>query len=208
MPPHHYDDEVEIRRFAPAPAAVIWGALMVASLAGAATVVLRAPVGPQVDASLQAAVEERALRRDVARLSSQRDELAGRLASLERAVGEVKLAQRSSEPDSTGSINRPQQAPASPSPTAAKPAGFALSLGPDASIDAVRRRWTALQARYPQQLARLAPRAQRSGAPGVFDLLAGPFASRAEAERACAALAEQGLACDTTDFVGDPIGRP
>lgn len=203
MPPHDYDDGVDVRRFAPAPATVIWGALMVASLATASFTVWRAPAAPATDESLQAAAEDRALRRDVARLETQRNELAARLAAIERAVGEVKLAQRSSEPETTGSIARPQ-----PAPSTQKTGGFALSLGPDASLDAVKRRWTALAARYPQQLARLAPRAQKSGVPGVYDLLAGPFASRADADRTCAALAELGLACDTTDYAGDPIGRP
>lgn len=200
MHSHDYDDGVDVRRFAPAPASVIWGALMVAALATASFTVWRAPMASADDESLQAAAEDRALRRDVARLEAQRNELAGRLAAIERAVGEVKLAQRASEPETTGSIARPQQAQ--------KPGGFALSLGPDASLDAVKRRWTALAARYPQQLARLAPRAQKSGVPGVYDLVAGPFDSRADADRTCAALAELGLACDTTDYAGDPIGRP
>lgn len=198
-----YDQGVEIRRFAPAPPTVIWGAVMAAALAAAGATVWRAPAGPSVDQALQAAAEDRALKREVGRLAAERDQLAGRLASLERGLGEVKLAQRSVEPETTGSIGRPQ----TPAPVA-KPGGFGLSLGPDASLDAVKRRWTALSARYPQQLARLAPRAQKGGAPGIYELVAGPFANRAEADRACAALAEQGLACDTTDYTGDPIGRP
>lgn len=202
---NRYDEPVESRRLAPAQPAVIWGALMIAALAGAGVTAWRGPGPEAAGERLVAASDDNALRQNVARLAAERDELRGRLASLERGVGELKLAARSAmAPETTGSIGRPQ--PASPEP---RGGGFGLSLGPDASLEAVKRRWTALSARHPQLLAKLAPKAQRSSeGPGVYDLVAGPFANRGEADRTCAALAEQGLACNTTSYVGDPIGRP
>ena len=203
-----YEEEVEVPVLSPATPAVVWGALMAVALLGAGATIIR---------SHQVAKEERlvstsndaSLQRDVAQLVAERDALAGRLASLERSFGEMKLASRaSSGPETTGSVGRSRTA-AWTEGGRAEAKGFGLMLGPDASYEAIRRRWTALSARYPQQLGKLSPRAQRSvEAPNVFDLVTGPFATRAEADRACAALADEGLACDTTVYAGDPIGRP
>lgn len=201
MTPYDYDERVEESRFAPASPAVIWGALMIAALAGAGASLWRAPgAGPTIAAE----AAEITVRRDLARLTAERDALATRVAALERGLGEVRLAQRAAEPDVTGSIGRGAPAPTIQS---VRPV-FGLSLGPDASLDAVRRRWAALSARYPQQLARLTPRAQKGDVAGVYDLVAGPFSSRSDAEKACTALADQGLGCDTTNYSGDPLVRP
>lgn len=148
------------------------------------------------------------VRQAVVDLTAQRDQLAERVARLERGLGDLQLAARPVKTtEVTGSIGRP----AAPAPTApsAGPTAFAVSLGPDATIDAVRRRWTALAARYPQALSRLTPRALKpDGGTEVYDLVAGPFATRADADRACSTLADQGFACDTTIFAGEPLGRP
>jgi hypothetical protein len=89
---------------------------------------------------------ERALRRDLARMETERDALAARLASLERAVGEMKLAARdASAPDTTGSVERPAEPASAPEP---KPSGFGLSFGSEISVDAVRRRWSTLVERH------------------------------------------------------------
>lgn len=201
MAPYDYDESVEDRRFAPAPPTVIWGSLMVVALAGASVTLWRAPTQSAV---VTAEAGEVAVRRDLARLTAERDALATRVTALERGLGEIRLAQRATEPDVTGSIGR-----GAPAPTiqTVKPV-FGLSLGPDASLDAVRRRWSALAARYPQQLSRLTPRAQKGDVAGVYDLVAGPFSSRSEAEKACGALADQGLGCDTTNYSGDLLVRP
>jgi hypothetical protein len=199
-----YDQPTTFGRFERAGPAVVWGAVMAAALLGAGAVIWRSH-GAGETARLVAAAEGReiaALGQDVRRLALEREELADRLARLERGVGELKLAAQSlASTETTGSIARPA--------AAAKGGAFAVSLGPDANIDAVRRRWTALAARHPGVLAKLSPRALRSevGA-GVFELVAGPFASAADAGRACASLAEEGLACDTTSYAGEPIARP
>lgn len=202
-----YEEEVEVPTLSPATPAVVWGALMAVALIGAGATVVRSHQVAKEERLISAS-SDASLQRDVARLVGERDALAGRLASLERSFGAMKFAsQASSAPETTGSVGRSKPAPWTEGRTDAK--GFGLMLGPDASYDAIRRRWTALSARYPQQLGKLSPRAQRSAeAPNVFDLVAGPFATRAEADRACAALADEGLACDTTTYAGDPLGRP
>ncbi|WP_020178389.1 SPOR domain-containing protein [Methylopila sp. M107] len=191
-----YDETAQDKRLSPAAPALIWGFLMAASIGCAGFTVWRASHMPEQ--RLIAAGDE-ALRRDMARLSAERDALSVRLAALERGVGDMKVAQRASDPETTGSVQKP---------AAASGARFALSLGMEPSLDAAKRRWAALSARFPQQLARLSPRVQREQGPKpMFDLVAGPYTSRVEAEQICGLLAEQGLACDTTDYTGDPLGR-
>lgn len=192
-----YDESASERRLSPVAPALIWGLVMAASVGCAGFTVWRASNLPEQ--RLIAAGEDVAIKRDMARLGAERDALAGRLAALERGVGELKIAQRASDPDTTGSIRRPdvQTGP-----------GFALSLGIEPSLDAAKRRWGALTARFPQQLARLSPRVQREpGVKPMFDLVAGPYTTRDEASLICGLLAEQGLACDTTEYAGDPLGR-
>lgn len=194
----HDDGAISDRRFAPAAPALVWGLLMTTAIAGAAATVWLGSRSPEM--SVADARADQALRREVARLSAERDALSGRLASLERGVGELKLAQRGvTDPVSTGSISR------------AVPAAdqkFGLILGTEASSEAAARRWEAVLARHPKQLGRLAPLARREGSAGRWDVVAGPFATRGEAEVGCIALAEQGLACDITEYAGEPIARP
>lgn len=213
-----YEEEVETRVLAPAAPAVVWGALMAVALIGAGATVLRSHAG--AGERLVTASDDRALQRDVDRLAAERNELAGRLASLERSFGEFKLAARSGGgPETTGSISRPPSGPAAQASngqttaattwTTVEPGSIGVSIGREGTMDEIRRRWTAVSARYPQQLGKLTPRIQRgNAATGLVALVAGPFANLSEAERACAALAEQGLACDTTSYAGALIGRP
>jgi len=199
----HYDERAHSEEgLSPASPAVIWGALMVVAIAAASVTAWTAGGAPAE--RLIAADGSQELRRSVRELTAQRDELAERVARLERGLGELKLAAvavAGGAPEVTGSIRRP----AAPDERGQQ---FAVSLGPDASIDAVRRRWGALAARYPQALAKLTPRALRQDGGSLVDLVAGPFASRAEADQACATLADQGFACDTTIFGGEPLMRP
>ncbi|MFC3693715.1 SPOR domain-containing protein [Chenggangzhangella methanolivorans] len=212
-----YDEEVETYNLQPAAPAIVWGALMAVALVGAAATVMRSS-GQDRQERLVAS-DDRSLQSEVAKLSTERDELAGRLASLERSFGQFRLASRAAgAPETTGSIARPQQSAAATTPgtvpyvvvdpaDAGGPIG--VLIGHDGTTDEIRRRWSSLASRYPQQLGKLSPRIQRTGGgTGLVSLVAGPFASRADADRACTTLADAGLACDTTGYAGDPIGRP
>ncbi|MET0312993.1 MAG: SPOR domain-containing protein [Hansschlegelia sp.] len=194
-----YDDHsVTDIRLAPPSPVLIWGALMMVALfsAGATAWISRNSSGERIVAS-----DGEGLRREVAVLAEQRTQLLDRLNRLERGVGELKIAARATDIDVTGSLGRGVKH----SPTGT----FALSLGPDVTVDAVRRRWAALVARYPQSLAQLSGRAAKAqDGQGVYDLVAGPFATRSDAERACATLADQGFPCDTTVFAGEPLTTP
>jgi hypothetical protein len=188
---------------------LIWGALMTIALFAATATVWRSASDPAVNGRLVASDDIGDLRRDLRQLASERDRMVERLARVERGVGELKIAANASpSTEVTGSIGRPAGGTPSPVPPA-RTGGFGVALGADASVEAVRRRWGALAARHPDTLSRLTPRALRVGqGAGVFDLIAGPFQTRMEAERVCAALADQGLACDTTTYAGEPIARP
>ena len=200
----HYDQDYDARRFDPPTPAIVWGLLMIAALGGAGAVVIAAPARTGATRLVAAGPTESVgrLDREVKRLTEERDALTERLARLERGMGEMKLAAARAVlvPETTGSVGRPAAA-------IGRPRAFAIGLGPETSIDAVRRRWAALAARYPE-LARLTPRAARSG-PGrnVVDLIAGPFATAQEAVRACGELAAEGVPCDTTPYDGEPLDR-
>ncbi len=203
-----YDEEIETINLAPPAPAIVWGALMAVALIGATATVMRSAGAPRE--RLVAAVEEKSLQTEVTKLAAERDDLAGRLASLERSFGQFKLASRAANaPETTGSVSRPAAQGASSGTVPYVVAPIGVTIGRDGSLDEIRRRWSTLANRYPQQFGKLVPRAQRMGSgAGQVELVAGPFATMADAERACAALADTGLACDTTSYAGDPIGRP
>ena len=205
-----YDEEVETYNLAPAAPTIVWGALMAVALIGATATVVRSS-GQAGHERLVASTNERNLQGEVTKLSQERDDLSGRLAALERSFGQYRLATRAAGgPETTGSISRPQSSDAAFA--VARPATeggqIGVTLGRDGTAEEIRRRWASLTARYPQQLNRLSPRSPRNPASGLVSLVAGPFATRADASRTCAALADAGLACDTTSYAGDPIGRP
>lgn len=200
-----YDEQLvtEIRLAPPAPT-VIWGALMVVALCAAGATVWQSQT--TAGERLVASSDARDVKRNVAGLVEHSDQLTDRMSKLERGLGELKIAAQASS-DITGSVRK--VGTVTLAPTEAPGQNFAISLGPDVSVDAVRRRWTALVQRYPQALSKLNARAAKNdGAGGVFDLVAGPFATRPEADRACVTLADQGFACDTTIFAGEPLPRP
>lgn len=100
----------------PGPA-LVWGLVMTVALAGAAATTLTARTGSRevVASSIDTATADR-LERELRRLASERDALAGRLAQIERGVGELKIAaaRAASDPVATGSISHaspPQKAP-------------------------------------------------------------------------------------------------
>ncbi len=188
-------------RLGPTSPLVIWGTLMLAALAAAGVVVSRTDTRGM--AAVDPAIEIETLGRDVRRLAGERAELVQRMSQLERGVGELRIAMAATSPSSsdvTGSIG-PARAPNAPSVAA-------IRLGRVGGLQDLRGRWNSLTSRYPAALARLTPRAARSDVgPNMYDLVAGPFATPADAELACADLAAAGLACDTTVFVGEPLGR-
>ncbi|MFD1704992.1 SPOR domain-containing protein [Methylopila henanensis] len=199
-----YDDQdISIRSLGRVAPATAWGFVMAAAVVCAAVTVWRAPAGSQTRlvATLDGAAVD-ALGREVKRIGAERDELAQRLARLERGVGEMRIAMAAA-PETTGSIGAP-----TPQAASGRPAAFAIAFGPEATVEAARRRWNALAGRYPRALSALAARTVKRGSTsGAVELIAGPFATAADAARACADLLADGVPCDTTAYTGEPIGR-
>jgi TolA-binding protein len=120
----------------------------------------------------------------------------------------------------TGSVARPP-IPPSPLPAAApvmlnvakavapvaKPrpgAAAAVQIAAGPSVDALRLNWMLLSDRHRNVLKPLEPRFV-SDSTGMYRLVAGPFASPADAQRACADLKARGASCQTTDFGGEAL---
>lgn len=114
-------------------------------------------------------------------------------------------------PIATGSIAAPDTGPIPfgaakvTLPSAGRQIGIELSGGE--SLEALRLSWGQLADQHKQVLGRLAPR-YRTAAKGENDplrLVAGPFASPAEATRACAALRSKQVHCRVGEFIGNAL---
>lgn len=94
-------------------------------------------------------------------------------------------------------------------PKAAEPKSppVAIVIGAGPSVDAVRLSWQLLQDGHAKALKSLEPRYVESNVePGILQLLAGPFASREEATRACERLKARRLPCAVANaFGGQPL---
>ncbi len=83
---------------------------------------------------------------------------------------------------------------------------FAVQLGASPSVQVLRQSWGRLSERHADTLTSLQPRvvAPRSQG-GAYRLLAGPFDSKAEAERICSELQVGAKACFATGYAGAPL---
>jgi hypothetical protein len=83
---------------------------------------------------------------------------------------------------------------------------FGVQLAAHPSLEGLRERWGRLRELHGSQLAALEPRIvpPRSGG-GAYRLLAGPFASKAEADRLCADMGVGRAACFATPYIGTPL---
>jgi SPOR domain len=109
-------------------------------------------------------------------------------------------------PIETGSIPpKPEIVFGEPVVTRAGPREMAVQLASGPSLQAVRQSWEELSERY-GLLAALQPRVVAPRAEGgVYRLLAGPFSSRADAERICSQLGVGAKACFATQYAGAPL---
>ena len=143
-------------------------------------------------------------------LSADRERLSARLEQIERSMGDVTASVMRERPVA------PAAAPANPTLAVAPPAQalaasravdsiatrteFAVDLGGDTSVEALRALWATMRGNHPA-LANLKPLVSiRDGAkPGVVELrlVAGPLANAAAAARICALLAINHVACQT-----------
>jgi cell division septation protein DedD len=83
---------------------------------------------------------------------------------------------------------------------------FAVQLAAAPSVNALRQSWGQLTERHAGALASLQPRVVAPrGEGGIYRLLAGPFASKADAERICSELRVGAKACFATPYTGAPL---
>jgi hypothetical protein len=85
------------------------------------------------------------------------------------------------------------------------PSASALSLSSATSVTALRASWLYLTTRHAAPLTGLTPRYVMDDATGTFQLLAGPVANRAQADRLCSDLIVEGVRCGVTTFSGSPL---
>lgn len=92
-----------------------------------------------------------------------------------------------------------------PTVTRAGPIAFAVQLAAGPSLPGLRQSWGQLRERH-GSLASLEPRVvpPRSDG-GPYRLLAGPFATRADADRVCAEMGVGRNGCYVTTYIGTPL---
>ncbi len=88
---------------------------------------------------------------------------------------------------------------------APKPLGLRISSG--ASVDSLRLSWSLLADSHGETLKNMQARYTSNGdiANPNFDLIAGPVKSKAEAMKACKALAAKNVPCKVGEFTGDAL---
>jgi SPOR domain len=90
-----------------------------------------------------------------------------------------------------------------PSLNPSRPAGLLVASGP--SLDSIRLSWNVLTQTHGQVLGKLDPRIVPAGDGSAFQLIAGPFANDAEAQKACTALKARGVGCRAAEYTGAPL---
>ena len=83
---------------------------------------------------------------------------------------------------------------------------FAVQLGAGRSVEALKLSWSLLLDQHGEALSPLQPRviSPRTDG-GSYRLVAGPFESRTDAEKICAAMALSRNKCFSTVFMGEPL---
>ena len=83
------------------------------------------------------------------------------------------------------------------------PRGVQLASGP--SLESVKLSWSVLSQTHGQVLKPLEPRIVPTSDGSAFRLLAGPFNSEADAQKACTALKARGVNCRSSEYGGAPL---
>jgi len=96
-----------------------------------------------------------------------------------------------------------------PEVTGATKTEFGVDLGGEASLDALRARWTKLRGNHNAALNGLQPLVgvREGSRPGTVELhlIAGPFTNAGTAARVCAQLQTHGIACKASEFDGQRL---
>ena len=95
-------------------------------------------------------------------------------------------------------------------PAIVKPAPkpFAVQLASGPTLDAIRLSWSMLSEQHAAALGKLQPHFTSTGTPAtgqIFDLIAGPVKSAADAKKLCKALATRGTDCKVAPYAGEAL---
>ncbi len=97
----------------------------------------------------------------------------------------------------------PIQTGSLPAAVPARSPGLLVASGP--SLESIRLSWTVLSQTHGTVLGALEPRLVPSNDGSAFQLIAGPFATDAEALKACLALKARGVGCKPAEYTGAPL---
>jgi SPOR domain len=87
-----------------------------------------------------------------------------------------------------------------PAAAGRRQAGLLVASGP--SLDAMRLSWSVLSQNHGGALGPVEPRVQQAGDGSIFQLIAGPYATDADAAKACSSLRARGVTCRMAEFGG------
>jgi hypothetical protein len=182
---------------------------------------------PQVlNRQVELEAEIRRLSEDVKRLTQERERVRSRIDTIEGSVNDVsaqvtevtRMARTGVDPIATGSVPSATQPQGLPLPQSSAPpqpplqpvpfTRFGVDIGGEATLRALRSRWSSLKSRHAAQLGELQPVVTvRDGARGQPEmrLVAGPLPDAAQAARLCAALSAAGTPCVTAIYDGQRI---
>lgn len=82
---------------------------------------------------------------------------------------------------------------------------YGIEIARAPTLEGLRLSWALLGEKHADLLRGLQPRYVGGKAGRSFALVAGPFASKSQADRLCATLAFKGLSCSPTPFTGKPL---
>jgi hypothetical protein len=83
-----------------------------------------------------------------------------------------------------------------------------VQLGSANTVDSLRLTWSFIADQNRESLAGLEPRFTTTTTPTagpIYDLMAGPFKTAADARKTCKALAQRGVDCRVANFAGDAL---
>jgi hypothetical protein len=121
------------------------------------------------------------------------------------AVGAVAKA---AAPTGFAAVTVTPAAPAVAATPASPPRPFAVQLGSANTADSLRLTWSFIADQNRESLAGLEPRFTTTTTPTagpIYDLMAGPFKTAADARKTCKALAQRGVDCRVANFAGDAL---
>ena len=151
--------------------------------------------------------QQKAAERAKAAAEKQR-EAAARIVSVMEAAKAGSPAPAAAAPKlETGSISAPPSNITFGAPEVTPAHGYGVQLASGPSLDALRSSWRVLRDQHSDALGPLQPRyvSPRGGGNGPFGLVAGPLASKADAEKVCTDIGLTRKDCFVTTSLGRPL---